>query len=168
MKDFVCVLQEWNSCFSQSCGSPVVKSHWSLRLDSPWIPFLLSDLQAGKPDVGLRTFTTVVKLLWYYCSPVCGSPSWWVWDLILSWLHPSNCLVEVSPLFLNVGYPFLVGYSIVSSITSCIWCSHRREWAYVFVLHHLELILKFNVSLKSFSIYVPLVRNWRGFTIGKI
>ena len=43
----------------------------------------LPDPQAGKPDVGLRTFTTVRELLWYNCSPVCGSPTRWVWDLIL-------------------------------------------------------------------------------------
>ena len=28
------------------------------------------DPQGGKPDIGLRTFTTVGELLWYYCSPV--------------------------------------------------------------------------------------------------
>ena len=39
--------------------------------DSP-APLLYS--QAVNPDMGFRTFTTVGKLLWYYCSPVCGSP----------------------------------------------------------------------------------------------
>ena len=41
----------------------------------PWgflVPF--SDPQAGKPDVGLRTFTTVGGLLRYNCSSVCGHP----------------------------------------------------------------------------------------------
>ena len=27
--------------------------------------------------MGFRTFTTVGKLLWYYCSPVCGLPTRW-------------------------------------------------------------------------------------------
>ena len=40
--------------------------------------------QVGKPDVGLRTFTTVRELLEYRCSPVCGLPNGWVRDLILS------------------------------------------------------------------------------------
>ena len=44
---------------------------------------LLSDLQVGKPDVGLRTFTPVGGLLWYNCCPVCESPTLWLWDLIL-------------------------------------------------------------------------------------
>ena len=54
--------------------------------------FLCQVLQAGKPDMGFRTFTTG-ELLWCYCSPVCGSPTWRVWDLILSWLPPPTCLL---------------------------------------------------------------------------
>ena len=34
---------------------------------------LLPDPQAGEPDMGLRTFTMVRKLLWCNCFPVCGS-----------------------------------------------------------------------------------------------
>ena len=44
---------------------------------------LLSDSQAGKPDVGLRTFTPVGEHLWYNCFPVCDLPTWRVWDLVL-------------------------------------------------------------------------------------
>ena len=33
-----------------------------------WFPF--PDPQAEKPDIRLRTFTTVGELLWHYCSPV--------------------------------------------------------------------------------------------------
>ena len=50
--------------------------------------FPLPDPQAGKLDTGLRTFTPVGEL-WYGCSPVCGLPTRWVWDLILSRLCPS-------------------------------------------------------------------------------
>ena len=60
------------SHFPQSCGSPIIISHWTSRSDSLTIPSALSDLQAGKSDVRLRNFTTVGELLWYYCSPVCG------------------------------------------------------------------------------------------------
>ena len=85
-QDFACALQDWSLCFPESCGSLVIKSHWPSRPDSldQRIPSPLLDPETGKPDAGFRTFTTVGELLWYYCSPVCGSPSWWVWDLILS------------------------------------------------------------------------------------
>ena len=97
------------SHFPQSCGSPIIKSHRTSKSDSLEIPSPLSDPQAGKPDMGFRMFTTVGELLWYYCSPVCGSPSWWVWDLILLWLHPSCHLVAASSLSLDVGHLSLVG-----------------------------------------------------------
>ena len=71
----------------------------------------LLDPQAGKPDVGFRTFTIVWELLLYYCSPVCGSPTQQVWDLILLWLCPSYCLAVASSLSLNMGHLFLVGSS---------------------------------------------------------
>ena len=43
----------------------------------------LLDPQVRKPEVGLRTLTPVGGLLWYDCSPVCESPTQWLWDLIL-------------------------------------------------------------------------------------
>ena len=45
------------------------------------IPLL--DPQAWKPDIELRTITTVGGLLWHYCFPVHGLPTQWVWDFIL-------------------------------------------------------------------------------------
>ena len=44
---------------------------------------LLPDPQLGKTDMELRTFTPVGELLWYNFSPVCESPTQWLWDLIL-------------------------------------------------------------------------------------
>ena len=70
----------------------------------------LLDSQAAKPDVGLRTFTLVTELLWYNNYPVCGSPTWQVWDLILSRSHPS-CHLLVASLSLDVEYLVLVGSS---------------------------------------------------------
>ena len=62
------------SVFCQFSGRPVIKSRWPLQT-IPWgFPVLLSDPQAGKPDVGFRTFTTVQELLWCYCSQSVGSP----------------------------------------------------------------------------------------------
>ena len=76
---FVCALQEWGLCFPQSCRNPA-----SLQSLILWeFPLSFSDPQAGKPDVGLRTFTPVGGLLWYICSPVCESPTQQLWDLIL-------------------------------------------------------------------------------------
>ena len=61
--------QKWSLCFTQSCGSPVIKSQW-LQGQIPWgFPISLLDPQAGKPDVGFRTVTTAGELLWDYCSP---------------------------------------------------------------------------------------------------
>ena len=83
----------------------------------PWgFPVPLLGPQAGKPDMGIWTFTTVGELLWYYYSPVCGSPTLQIWDLILSWLCPSYHLTEASSLSLNVKYIFLVGSSILLSM----------------------------------------------------
>ena len=82
-----------------------------------WGLFLPSlDLQARKPDVGLRTFTPVGEFLWYNCFPVCGSPTQRAWDLILSQLRPSYCLIVASPLSLDVAYFFLVGTSVFLSM----------------------------------------------------
>ena len=68
------------------------------------------DSQVGKSKVGPRTFTTAQEFLWYFCSPVCGSPTWWVWDFILSWLCPSCSLIAVSPSSLDTGYFFFGGF----------------------------------------------------------
>ena len=57
-----------------------------------------------------RTFTTVGELLWYYCLWVTYLM---VWDLILSWLHPSCSLVVASSLSLDIEYLFLVGSSVL-------------------------------------------------------
>ena len=66
--------------FSQSCGSPIIKSQCYSKSDSLGIPFARS--QVRKSDVGPKTVTAVQELLWY--SSVCGSPSLQVWDLIIT------------------------------------------------------------------------------------
>ena len=79
----LCVLSKSGVCFS----SPVEvlqTNPASLQRLILW-EFLLPwpDPQVRKPDVGLRTFTPVGRLLWYNCSPVCESPTQRYWDLIL-------------------------------------------------------------------------------------
>ena len=106
------------------------------------LPF--PDPEVGKPDVELRTVTPLGRLLWYNCSPVCESPTQWLWDMILLWLCPSYHLTEASPLSLDVGYLFWwvpVSYCwwLFSSYLWC-WCSCKRELAHVLLLCHLEQI----------------------------
>ena len=67
----LCAPSSSGVCFPQSCGSPGIKPHW------PSKPYCLGTFppisrppQAGKPDVGLRNFASVV-----YCFPVCASPT---------------------------------------------------------------------------------------------
>ena len=49
---------------------------WGLLLLRP-------DPQAGEPDVGLRILTPVGEPLPYNYFPVCWSPTWRVWNLII-------------------------------------------------------------------------------------
>ena len=73
-------------------------------------PVPLPDPQVGNPDLGLRTFTTMGEPLWYSCSPLCGSLTQQVWDLFLSWFHPSYHLTVASSLSLDMGYLFLASF----------------------------------------------------------
>ena len=114
---FVCAFGEWSLFFPQSCGSPVIKSCWPHGQVSWGFPVPFLDPQAGKPDVGLRIFTAVGELLWYHCSPVCESPTQWVWNLILSWLHLCNdCHIVAVSFSLDVLYLFLVISSVLLSM----------------------------------------------------
>ena len=109
----VCALQDWRLCFPQSCGSLVIKSHWPSRSDSLGIPSLSVRSPGWEAWRGFRTFATAGKLLWYYCYPVYGSPTGWVWNFILSWLCPSYCLAMASSLSLEMGYLLWIGSSIL-------------------------------------------------------
>ena len=76
--DLVCALQE--CCLFL----PVL---WSFLDDAP-LTFKAKCSEGSSswcqiPDVGLRILTPVGEPLWYY-FPVCGSPTWWVCDLIVS------------------------------------------------------------------------------------
>ena len=113
---FVCALDGWSFCFPWSYGSLIIKSHWPSRPDSLGILNPLSDPQAGKPYMGLRTFTTVRELLWYYFSPVFGLPTWWVWNLILLWLCYSSHLTVASSLSWTWGIFFFRGFQHPSVI----------------------------------------------------
>ena len=113
----VCARQEWSLCFPPFCESSAIKFCWPSKSDSLGIPFPSLDPQPWNPDRGPRIFTTVQDLLWYYCPPVCWSPTQWVWGLILSWLCSSYHLTETSPLSLDMGYLFS-GFQCLS-VNSC-------------------------------------------------
>ena len=71
---FCLCLQDWNLCFPQSSGRCIIKSDPQGQI--PWgFPVPLLGSWAGKSDMGLRTFTTVGELLWWYFPQVCGSPT---------------------------------------------------------------------------------------------
>ena len=100
-QDLVCALHRYSLCFPSGV-EVMLLNPTGLQSHIPWgFPVPLEDSQAGKPDMGLKTFTIVGELLWYYCSPICGLPTQWVWNLILSILLilllmvflPSHCSI---------------------------------------------------------------------------
>ena len=95
----------------------MVKSHWPSRPDSLGIlsPFVRSpswEAWCGVQNIHNNGRTC----LDYYYSPVCGSPIWRVWDLILSLLSPSYRLAAASSLSLDLWYLFMVGSSVLLSM----------------------------------------------------
>ena len=65
-----------------------------------WIP------KVGRSDAYPRTFVTVREILWYNCSPVCGSSAWWLYggangDVLhegLCHIIHEPCLMQSEPL----------------------------------------------------------------------
>ena len=125
---FIWVLMHTGFCL---CCPPRVESLFSpvlwksckhipltFKVKIPWrFPVLLPDPQAGKPDMGLRTLTTVGKFLRYYRSPDCGLPTRCVWDFIMSVpLLPSHCSFFVFRLDILWGIIF---WRVPAS--SCQW-----------------------------------------------
>ena len=104
-------------------------------------PVPLLDPQAGKPDVGSKPSRQCEKLLWYYCSPVCGFPTLHVWGLILSRMHPSYHLAAAS-LSLDMEYLILMGPSLLLLMAIqqlvVILVLLEKE-TNTCLLHHLEL-----------------------------
>ena len=120
----------------------------------PGIPSSFARSHAGKCDLGLRTFTTVGELLWYYCFPVCGSPSWWVLDLILWFapLQPSHC---VGSFVFGFGVSFFGGFQHPPgdghSPANCDFCALARvdkhTSFYSTILYQSQPLLPYFISL---------------------
>ena len=105
-------------CLPPSCGSLVVTSPCPsgpnfLGIPSPFVGSVGWEAWRGVQNLPNSGRTSLVLL---FCSPVCGSPTWQVWDLILSWLYSSYCLTVASSLSLDVGYLFLVGSKVPSMV----------------------------------------------------
>ena len=67
--------------------------------------------QAGKPDMGFRTFTTVGERLWYYCFLVRGGYGIWF-----------DC--DCTPPAISCGFFFVFGHGVSFwwvSASSCWW-----------------------------------------------
>ena len=95
--------------------------------------FALPDTQPGKPDVGLRTFALFEKPLPCNSFPVRGSPTWGLWDLILSWLCPFYCLTAVSSLSLDLGCLFWqvpVGFLLLLLLLVVHWLAVMLMFPY--------------------------------------
>ena len=76
----LCALQEWIFYFSQSCGSPAIKSCW------PSKPHSLGDCSSSyyqpPPHPSMQRLLQGLELalqLWYNCSLVYGLPTQWIW-----------------------------------------------------------------------------------------
>ena len=107
---FCCALQNW-SLFPPALWKSCNQIPLAFKVRFPGDSRFFVGSPGWKAWGGFWTFTIVGELLWYYCSPVCGSPIWWVCDLILLWLRPSYHLAAAS-LSLDMGYLFLVGSSV--------------------------------------------------------
>ena len=74
----------------------------------------MADPQVGKPDVGLRTFTSMGGLLWYNCSPVRES-------------HPAVMgfdFIVIAPLLLShCGFSFVFGCGVSFLVSSIVFLS---------------------------------------------
>ena len=89
----ICLILE--RCLSLSSNPADIQSQipWGFSVPLP-------DLQVGKSFVGSRTFATVQELLWYNCSPVCVSPTWWLCsgpngNLLHKDLYDISCLPDL-------------------------------------------------------------------------
>ena len=94
--------------------------------------------------MGLRTFTTVGKLLWYYCSPVCALLTLctriWFYNVCAP---PTFSLQFIHRLRTWSIFFFLVSSSIlllmvVQHLVEILELLQER-WVHAILLHHLEL-----------------------------
>ena len=151
-QDLSAPFQEWSLCFLQPCGIPAVKSCWPSKPNSLGTPSPVTRLQTGSLTRGSE-----LPILWdNFCGLIvflfCELPTCWVWDLILTWLHPS-CHLIVASLSLDVGQffsgrfqPFFLVTG--SSAVSCEFGVFLRRW--VHTLCSTNYSIAFNLSFSVF------------------
>lgn len=93
--------------------------------------------------MGLKTFIRVAEHLLFHYSPVCESPTWKEWDLMLSQLHPSYHLIVTSPLSLDIF--FLVGSRVLLIATQQL-VSILVLTLHSFEILFLRMILKISLT----------------------
>ena len=115
-QDFVCALQDWNLCFTQSSRNPIIKSHWLSRPDSLGIPSVFVGSLVWEARCGVQNLHNSGRT-----SLVLLFSSLWVTHLagvgfdfiIIVPLLPPHC----SFFFVfGCGYLFLVSSSILLSM----------------------------------------------------
>ena len=65
---------------SRYWGSSVIKFHWPSKSNSLRVLSPSARPPGSEICVGPRSFATVWELLWYNCSPICGSSAWELCD----------------------------------------------------------------------------------------
>ena len=90
--------------FPQFFGNPVTKSGWPSISDSLEFPSPFTGSPGWEAWYGPQNLHNSGRAALVLLFSVCGSPTQQVWDLILSWLHPSYLLISTSSLSLDVGY----------------------------------------------------------------
>jgi len=106
---FVCALQDWSLGFPQSCGSPIIKSHWPSRSDSLGIPRPFVWFPGLEAWYGAQNFHNSGKTSLVLSFSSLWSPTSWELDLILLWWRPSYYLTEASSCVL-MGVYFFGGF----------------------------------------------------------
>ena len=122
MKDFVCALREWNLCFPQFCGSPMIKSPWPSKSDflGILIPFAGSpvwEARCGAQSLHNSGRTSIVLFssnFWVIHSAGIGFDYIMIAHLLLS---PWGFFFFFFFLVFDVGYLFLVDSSFLLSVT---------------------------------------------------
>lgn len=84
----------------------------------------------------LKMITSVGELLQYNYCPVCGSPTQWILDLIISQMHTSYHLNVASSLSLEVDYHFLLVPVFLVDAWSIFSCDFGGVFKFYFILSY--------------------------------
>ena len=91
------------------CGTPAIKTHWPSRPNVLQIPPCNARCLGWGAWGGLRALALLGELLWYNYSPVCGSLTQGMWNLIIIMVVSVPLLSSYCGFFfmsLNVEYLF--------------------------------------------------------------